>query len=295
MSTSRMPARLCCGRSILGAIFWLWQRSEGTLSIHSITTQRREAYYWATVFATFALGTALGDFTATSLNLGYLDSGILFAVVILIPAVAHWKLGLNGVAAFWMSYIVTRPLGASFADYISKPKNLTGLNFGDGPTALVFAGAVLRAGRLSRARAPGHPEATRSRHGTGALGASARRPDCGRARAGGRLTKRSRAFADGAPKTSRTAARTSSASSSIGRVAEQALSAEQPADDRAEQAGYPHPLFERYRATLEHPPEQLQTAARPPYEGRAKKRPPALSTSNLYPRGGLVTSPGRAP
>jgi uncharacterized membrane-anchored protein len=127
---------------ILGVIFWLWQRSEGTLSIHSITTQRREAYYWATVFATFALGTALGDFTATSLNLGYLDSGILFAIVILIPAVAHWRLGLNGVAAFWMSYIVTRPLGASFADYISKPKNLSGINFGDAPTALVFAGAV---------------------------------------------------------------------------------------------------------------------------------------------------------
>jgi uncharacterized membrane-anchored protein len=128
---------------ILAAIFWLWQRSEGTLSIHSITTQRREAYYWATVFATFALGTALGDFTATSLNLGYLDSGILFAVVILIPALAHWRFGLNAIAAFWMSYIVTRPLGASFADYISKPKNLSGLNFGDGPTALVFAAAVL--------------------------------------------------------------------------------------------------------------------------------------------------------
>jgi uncharacterized membrane-anchored protein len=128
---------------ILAAIFWLWQRSEGTLSIHSITTQRREAYYWATVFATFALGTALGDFTATSLNLGYLDSGILFAVVILIPALAHWRFGLNAIAAFWMSYIVTRPLGASFADYISKPKNLGGLNFGDGPTALAFAAAVL--------------------------------------------------------------------------------------------------------------------------------------------------------
>jgi uncharacterized membrane-anchored protein len=127
---------------VLAAIFWVWQRNEGTLSIHSITTQRREAYYWATVFATFALGTALGDFTATSLNLGYLDSGILFAIVILIPALAHWKLGLNGIAAFWMSYIVTRPLGASFADYISKPKNLSGINFGDGPTAIVFAVAV---------------------------------------------------------------------------------------------------------------------------------------------------------
>ncbi len=127
---------------ILAAIFWLWQRSEGTLSIHSITTQRREAYYWATVFATFALGTALGDFTATSLNLGYLDSGILFGVIILIPAVARWQLGLNGIAAFWMSYVVTRPLGASFADYISKPPNLSGIGFGDGPTAIVFAIAV---------------------------------------------------------------------------------------------------------------------------------------------------------
>jgi uncharacterized membrane-anchored protein len=127
---------------ILAAVFWVWQRSEGTLSIHSITTQRREWFYWATVFATFALGTALGDFTATSLNLGYLASGILFSVVILLPALAWWKLGLNPVAAFWMSYVVTRPLGASFADYISKPQNLSGINFGDGPTALVFAAAV---------------------------------------------------------------------------------------------------------------------------------------------------------
>lgn len=127
---------------ILATIFWLWQRSEGTLSIHSITTQRRDAFYWATVFATFALGTALGDFTATSLNMGYLTSGILFGGVILIPALARWRLGLNGIAAFWMSYVVTRPLGASFADYISKPHSLSGIAFGDGPTAIVFAVAV---------------------------------------------------------------------------------------------------------------------------------------------------------
>ncbi len=127
---------------ILAAIFWFWQRSEGTLSIHSITTQRREGYYWATVFATFALGTALGDFTATSLNLGYLDSGLLFTVLILLPALARWQFGLNGIAAFWASYVVTRPLGASFADYISKPKSVGGLNFGNGPTAIVFAAAV---------------------------------------------------------------------------------------------------------------------------------------------------------
>jgi uncharacterized membrane-anchored protein len=127
---------------VLAAIFGIWHRSEGTLSIHSITTQRREAFYWATVFATFALGTALGDFTATSLNLGYLASGILFGVIILLPALAWWKLGLNAIAAFWLSYIVTRPLGASFADYIGRPTSLSGLNFGDGRTALLFALAV---------------------------------------------------------------------------------------------------------------------------------------------------------
>ena len=94
------------------------------------------------MFATFALGTALGDYTATSLNLGYLSSAILFTVVILLPALARWRFGLNGIAAFWMSYVVTRPLGASYADYISKPQNLSGIDFGDGPTALVFAVAV---------------------------------------------------------------------------------------------------------------------------------------------------------
>ena len=127
---------------VLTAIFLTWQRSEGTLSIHSVTTQRREAFYWATVFATFALGTALGDYTANSLNLGYLASGILFGVVILVPALAWWRFGLNHIAAFWMSYVVTRPLGASFADYISKPRSLSGIAFGDGRTAVVFALAV---------------------------------------------------------------------------------------------------------------------------------------------------------
>ncbi|MGA2014616.1 MAG: hypothetical protein ABSH51_29365 [Solirubrobacteraceae bacterium] len=80
---------------ILVALFWVWRRSEGTLSIHSITTQRREAFYWAVVFATFALGTALGDFTADSLDMGYLVSAIVFFVVILLPAIAWWRFGLN--------------------------------------------------------------------------------------------------------------------------------------------------------------------------------------------------------
>jgi uncharacterized membrane-anchored protein len=121
---------------VLAVVFWLWYRSEGTLSIHSIYTTRRETFYWAVVFATFALGTALGDFTATALHLGYLSSGVLFFVVILIPAVA-WRFGMNSVAAFWFAYVVTRPLGASFADYFSKPHKLSGMALGDGPTAAV--------------------------------------------------------------------------------------------------------------------------------------------------------------
>jgi uncharacterized membrane-anchored protein len=128
---------------ILAGVFWAWYRSEGTLSIHSVSTQRREVFYWATVFATFALGTALGDFTAISLNMGYLPSGLFFFGVILLPLLAWWRFGLNPIVAFWMAYVVTRPLGASFADWISKPSNMSGLGFGDGPTALVFALAVL--------------------------------------------------------------------------------------------------------------------------------------------------------
>jgi uncharacterized membrane-anchored protein len=126
----------------LAVIFWRWHRSEGTLSIHSITTRRRETYYWSTVFATFALGTAAGDFTATSLNLGYLASAILFSVVILIPALGWWRFKLNSVVAFWFAYVVTRPIGASFSDYFSKSHKLSGANFGNGPTAAVITVAV---------------------------------------------------------------------------------------------------------------------------------------------------------
>jgi len=127
---------------VLAAVFCGWQRSEGTLSIHSIVTQRREMFYWATVFATFALGTALGDLTAISFHWGYLSSGLIFAVIILLPGLARLQFGLNSIAAFWMSYVVTRPLGASFADWIDKPKGAKGLGLGDGPTAIALALAV---------------------------------------------------------------------------------------------------------------------------------------------------------
>jgi uncharacterized membrane-anchored protein len=122
---------------VLAAVFWIWWRSERTLSIHSIVTQRRELFYWCVVFATFALGTALGDFTATALHLGYLASGIMFFFIILIPAVAWKGFKLNSVVAFWFAYVVTRPLGASFADYFSKPHSISGANYGDAAVALI--------------------------------------------------------------------------------------------------------------------------------------------------------------
>ena len=128
--------------AVLAIVFWQWHRSEGTLSIHSVTTRRRELYYWCTVFATFALGTALGDLTAMPLHLGYLASGIMFSAVILIPLVGWWRFRLNSVVAFWFAYVVTRPIGASFADYFNKPHALSGANFGNAPTAAVFLIAV---------------------------------------------------------------------------------------------------------------------------------------------------------
>jgi uncharacterized membrane-anchored protein len=124
---------------VLAIILWVWHRNEGTLSIHSIVTRRRELFYWATVFATFALGTAVGDYTAVALHLGYLASGVAFGIVILIPLVLWSGLNVNSVFCFWFAYVLTRPLGASFADWVDKPRHMHGLNFGDGQTAAVIA------------------------------------------------------------------------------------------------------------------------------------------------------------
>ncbi len=119
-------------------IFLLWYLSERTLSVHSIYTRRREIFYWATVLATFALGTAVGDMTAVTLHLGFFDSGILFLILIAIPALAYRFLGLNEIVAFWFAYVITRPLGASFADWIAVPASQGGLNAGKGPVSLVL-------------------------------------------------------------------------------------------------------------------------------------------------------------
>ncbi len=123
--------------AVVAGVFLLWYRSEGTLSIHTINTRRREGFYWAAVLATFALGTAAGDLTATSLNLGFFGSIVLFASIIAIPAVGWWRFNMNPIFAFWFAYIITRPLGASFADWFSKPHAITGLGLGDGTVSAI--------------------------------------------------------------------------------------------------------------------------------------------------------------
>ncbi|MGH9076531.1 MAG: VTT domain-containing protein [Acidimicrobiales bacterium] len=124
-------------------VFAVWHRVEGTLSIHSIFTTRREVFYWMTVLTTFALGTAVGDLTAISFKVGYLSSGVLFAVVFVLPGVAYGIRWAGPVAAFWLSYILTRPLGASFADWLGFSPHDGGLGFGHPLAALVFALPIL--------------------------------------------------------------------------------------------------------------------------------------------------------
>jgi uncharacterized membrane-anchored protein len=128
---------------ILAVIFVAWYTTEGTLSIHSITTVRREAFYWATVMATFALGTALGDLTAFTMKIGFFSSAILFLVLICIPLVAHWKLRMNSVLAFWFAYTITRPLGASVSDWMGVSHRLGGLGLGRATTALILVVPIL--------------------------------------------------------------------------------------------------------------------------------------------------------
>jgi uncharacterized membrane-anchored protein len=127
---------------VLAAVFISWQRTEKTLSIHSVDTPRREAFYWAAVVATFAMGTAVGDMTAVTFNLGYFASGLLFAGVIAIPAVGYWRLHWNAIFSFWFAYVATRPLGASFADWMGKPQHAGGLGIGGGTVALALGTAI---------------------------------------------------------------------------------------------------------------------------------------------------------
>jgi len=122
---------------VLGLIFVYWYRSEGTLSIHTIINPRRERLYWLTVLATFALGTALGDFTATNLGLSYFPSFLLFGAIIAIPLVLWSQFGVNAIFCFWFAYTITRPFGASWADWNDQVSG--GLNLGQIPTAIYLA------------------------------------------------------------------------------------------------------------------------------------------------------------
>lgn len=128
---------------LLAGLLLAWRSVEGTLSVHSIATPRRELFYWATVVTTFALGTAAGDLTASSLGLGYFGSGLLFTAAIAVPAVLAGTTGLSRVTLFWAAYILTRPVGASFADWIGVGHDRGGLAVGTGTISLILAAAIV--------------------------------------------------------------------------------------------------------------------------------------------------------
>ena len=128
---------------ILAVVFAVWWFSERTLSVHSITTTRREAFYWAAILFTFALGTSAGDVLAESLQLGYALSGVMFAAAIGATALAYLALRINGVVAFWIAYVLTRPLGASMGDFLSQPVKAGGLGVGTTMTSLAFLSTIV--------------------------------------------------------------------------------------------------------------------------------------------------------
>ena len=152
----------------LAIVFIVWWRVERTLSVHEIRTARREGFYWAAVMTTFALGTAAGDLTATSLGLGYLASGFLFLLVFAVPGVFFGLTRRAAVATFWIAYVTTRPLGASFADWFAVSKARGGMDLGSGPVSAVLLlgfvvlvavlSARLRSGEGGRRLAVGEPE-----------------------------------------------------------------------------------------------------------------------------------------
>jgi uncharacterized membrane-anchored protein len=128
---------------VLAAIFVIWYCMEKTLSIHSIFTTRREIFYWLAILFTFSLGTAAGDLVAEHYELGYLTTGLLFMAIIAAFAFGYYVLKLNGILMFWLAYIFTRPLGASFGDLLSQPREYGGLGFGTIVTSALFLSAII--------------------------------------------------------------------------------------------------------------------------------------------------------
>jgi uncharacterized membrane-anchored protein len=126
----------------LAATFVFWFMKERTLSIHSIFSNRREAFYWLAILFTFALGTASGDLVAEQFHLGYLSAGILFGLIIASLTLGYFFLGLDAILAFWLVYIFTRPLGASFGDLLSQPREYGGFGLGTVLTSGIFLAAI---------------------------------------------------------------------------------------------------------------------------------------------------------
>ncbi|WP_138935467.1 hypothetical protein [Roseovarius arcticus] len=129
--------------SALAATFAVWFAYEKTLSIHSIFTTRREAFYWLAILFTFALGTAAGDLVAEHFGLGYMATGILFGMIIASITFGYYVLKLDGIWAFWIAYIFTRPLGASFGDLLSQPADYGGLGLGTILTSAIFLAVII--------------------------------------------------------------------------------------------------------------------------------------------------------
>ncbi len=128
---------------ILAAVFAAWYANEKTLSIHSIFTTRRELFYWAAILFTFAMGTSVGDLLAEKMDLGYGQATLVFAAMIGLVALLRFVLKMNAILAFWIAYILTRPLGASMGDLLAKPVIAGGLGWGTITTSLIFLAAIL--------------------------------------------------------------------------------------------------------------------------------------------------------
>ncbi|MGB3027979.1 hypothetical protein [Paradevosia shaoguanensis] len=128
---------------LLAITFALWYAAEKTLSIHTIITTRREVFYWIAILLTFALGTAVGDLVAEKFDVGYLNTGLLFALIIGVIALGYFVLRIDAVLSFWLAYILTRPLGASFGDLLSQPMEYGGLGLGTVVTSFIFLAAIV--------------------------------------------------------------------------------------------------------------------------------------------------------
>lgn len=126
----------------LVAVFILWRRVEGTVDVHTITSIPRQLFYWAAVITTFAMGTAAGDLAASTFHLGYLSGGLVFVAAMIVVVLARATAVLGPVTAFWTAYVLTRPIGASFADYIAVPHSRGGLDAGTGLVSAVLLIAI---------------------------------------------------------------------------------------------------------------------------------------------------------